>query len=54
MQVVEVVSSLCRVKRERPIRNGLYTYSESGIVITRVRTDDGLEGIGWAGSTGGA
>jgi L-alanine-DL-glutamate epimerase-like enolase superfamily enzyme len=50
MQVVEVLSSLCRVKRERPIRNGLYTYTESGIVITRVRTDDGVEGIGWAGA----
>jgi L-alanine-DL-glutamate epimerase-like enolase superfamily enzyme len=53
MQVVEVILSLCRVKRERPIRNGLYTYSESGIVVTRVRTDDGVEGIGWAGAQAG-
>jgi len=53
MRVVEVVSNLCRVKRERPIRNGLYTYSESGTVITRVRTDDGVEGIGWAGAQAG-
>jgi L-alanine-DL-glutamate epimerase-like enolase superfamily enzyme len=53
MRVVEVVSNLCRVKRERPIRNGMYTYSEGGTVITRVRTDDGVEGIGWAGAQAG-
>lgn len=53
MRIVEVVSSLHRVKRERPIRNGLYTYSESGTVVTRVRTDDGIEGIGWAGGQAG-
>jgi len=53
MRVIEVVTNLCRVKRERPIRNGLYTYSESGTVITRVHTDDGVEGIGWAGAQAG-
>ena len=53
MRVVEVVTNLCRVKREQPIRNGLYTYTESGTVITRVRTDDGVEGIGWSGAQAG-
>jgi len=53
MRVVEVVSNLYRTKRERPIRNGMYTYSESGSVITRVRTDEGIEGIGWAGAQAG-
>lgn len=53
MRVVKVISTLHRVKRERPIRNGLYTYSESGTIITRVRTDSGIEGIGWAGAQAG-
>ncbi len=53
MRVIEVVSNLIRVKRERPIRNGRYVYAASGTVITRVRTDDGIEGIGWAGGQPG-
>lgn len=53
MQVVEVVSTLHRVQRARPIRNGRYTYYASGTVVTRVRTDDGVEGIGWAGGQPG-
>lgn len=54
MRVIEVVSSLHRVTRQRAIRNGRYTYAQSGTVITRVRTDDGIEGIGWAGGQPGA
>ena len=53
MKVVEVISNLHRRKRARPIRNGLYTYTESGTVIVRVRTDDGVEGIGWSGGQAG-
>ena len=53
MRVVEVVSNLCRVKRKQPIRNGRYIYSEGGTVLTRVRTDDGVEGVGWAGAQSG-
>ena len=53
MQVIEVITNLYRRKRSRPIRNGLYTYTESGTVIVRVRTDDGVEGIGWAGGQAG-
>ena len=54
MRIVEVVSSLHRVKRDPPIRNGRYTYTHGGTVFTRVRTDDGIEGIGWAGAQAGA
>ncbi len=54
MRVTEVVTTLHRVTRERAIRNGRYTYAHSGTVITRVRTDDGVEGIGWAGGQPGA
>ena len=54
MRVTEVVSTLHRVRRQRPIRNGRYTYTEGGTVVVRVRTDDGVEGIGWAGAQAGA
>ncbi len=54
MRVTEVVTTLHRVKRERAIRNGRYTYAFNCTVLTRVRTDDGIEGIGWAGGQPGA
>ena len=54
MKVTEVTSTLHRVTRQRAIRNGRYTYAQSGTVITRVRTDDGIEGVGWAGGQPGA
>lgn len=53
MKVTEVIVELCRSKRARPIRNGLYTYSESGTTIVRMRTDDGVEGAGWANAQAG-
>lgn len=53
MKVAQIKSTLHRVKRERAIRNGRYTYSVSGTVITRVTTDDGVQGIGWAGGQAG-
>ena len=53
MKVKEVTVHLCRSKRARPIRNGLYTYSETGTTFIRIRTDDGVEGIGWAGAQAG-
>jgi len=53
MRVEHVETYLYRVKRQRPIRNGLYTYSESGTTLVRVRTSDGVEGFGWAGGQAG-
>ncbi len=53
MIVKEVIVNLCRSKRARAIRNGLYTYKETGTTIVRLRTDDGVEGIGWAGAQAG-
>ncbi|MBM3189333.1 MAG: mandelate racemase/muconate lactonizing enzyme family protein [Chloroflexi bacterium] len=53
MRITEVTAELYRVRRQRPIRNGLYTYTESGTVLVRVRTDAGLEGIGWSGGEAG-
>ena len=54
MKVVEVQVNLYRAKRARAIRNGLYTYTDSGTTVVRVRTDDGIQGIGWAGGHAGA
>jgi L-alanine-DL-glutamate epimerase-like enolase superfamily enzyme len=48
VKVTEIGISLCRSRRSRPIRNGMYTYVDSGVTIVRLRTDDGVEGIGWA------
>lgn len=53
MRIVEVATNLYRAKRKRPVRNGLYTYSESGTVLVRVRTESGVQGVGWAGSEAG-
>lgn len=54
MQVTEVVVTKLHSRRQRAIRNGLYTYSESGSALVRVRTRDGVEGIGWANGHSGA
>ncbi len=50
MQVERMLVNLCRVTRGQAIRNGLYTYTESGTVIVRAVTTDGVVGIGWAGA----
>ncbi len=53
MKVQSVSVHLCRDRRSRPIRNGLYRYSESGTTIVRLQTADGVEGIGWANAQAG-
>jgi len=54
MRVTEVLVTKLHTVRKRAIRNGLYTYSESGSALVRVRTDDGIEGVGWANGHQGA
>lgn len=36
--------------RPRPIRNGRYTYTTTGLNLVHLHTDDGLTGIGWGGT----
>ena len=50
MRIEHVEVHLYRVKRQRPVRNGLYPYAESGTTLVRVRTSSGVEGFGWAGA----
>ena len=47
MKITEVAVEHCRLQRDVPIRNGSYVYSAEGHIIVRVRTDDGVEGIGF-------
>lgn len=47
MKVTEVLTDICRLERSVPIRNGRYTYAAEGHIVVRVRTDDGVEGIGF-------
>ena len=47
MKIQEVVTEICRLKRNVPIRNGRYEYAAEGHIIVRVHTDDGIEGIGF-------
>lgn len=49
MRIEEVTANLCRSVSKRAIRNGKYTYTGSGTIVVRVRTCDGIEGIGWTG-----
>lgn len=32
---------------DKPITNGLYTYTDTEIIICEIETDDGISGIGW-------
>ncbi len=43
-----------RWKRNPPIRNGMYVYDTAGLNVVRVKTDEGVEGIGLAGGVQGA
>jgi len=54
MKVTEIATDLCRLRREVPIRNGKYTYAEEGHIIVRVRTDQGVEGMGFTHAQPGA
>ena len=49
MQVTEIKTSIYRWKRSKPIRNGMYTYPDSGLNVVKIDTDEGISGIGFAG-----
>ncbi len=48
MKITEVLTDICRLTRAKAIRNGKYTYAATGQIVVRVRTDDGVEGVGFS------
>lgn len=51
MKIDRIDVNAYQAKHRKPYSNGKYTYSTTDIVICRVFTDDGFEGIGWAHGT---
>lgn len=49
MKITEVRTEIYRWKRNSPIRNGKYVYSDSGLNVIKIDTDEGITGIGFAG-----
>ena len=52
MRITDVTAGVYAKPFETPIANGKYTYTASKVVIVRVRTDDGIEGVGFTGGIG--
>lgn len=48
MKIVDVKVSAYSAPYKQPYSNSIYTYASTDIVICRVLTDEGIEGIGWA------
>ncbi len=48
MKITDVELRQYRWERGKPIRNGLHTYTHSGLNLLRIDTDVGISGIGWA------
>ncbi|MCY3798148.1 MAG: mandelate racemase/muconate lactonizing enzyme family protein [Chloroflexi bacterium] len=48
MKITDVQLHQYRWERGRPIRNGMHTYTHSGLNLLQIHTDEGITGIGWA------
>jgi L-alanine-DL-glutamate epimerase-like enolase superfamily enzyme len=48
MKITDIQLLQYRWERGMPIRNGMHTYTHSGLNLVRIETDDGHCGIGWA------
>jgi D-arabinonate dehydratase len=49
MKITDVRMEVYRWPRHKPIRNGLYTYTHSGLNVVIIETDEGVTGTGLAG-----
>ena len=49
MKITDMRMEVYRWKRDNPIRNGLYVYSEAGLNVIRIETDEGITGLGLGG-----
>ncbi len=52
MRITEVSADVYAKPFDIPIANGKYTYTASKVVIVRVRSDEGIEGVGFTGGIG--
>ena len=48
MKITDLELRQYRWKRGTPIRNGMHTYTHSGLNLLQIHTDEGISGIGWA------
>ena len=48
MKITDVQLHQYRWERGTPIRNGMHTYTHSGLNLLQIHTDSGHTGIGWA------
>jgi len=48
MKITDIELRQYRWERGAPIRNGMHTYTHSGLNLLHIDTDAGLSGIGWA------
>ncbi len=48
MKITDVKLHQYRWERGKPIRNGMHTYTHSGLNLVQIHTDEGITGIGWA------
>ena len=49
MKITKMWTEIYRWKRNKPIRNGMYTYSDAGLNVVKIQTDEGITGIGLGG-----
>ena len=54
MKVTDVKMEVYRWPRHKPIRNGRYTYTTSGLNVVKIETDEGVTGYGYSGGVQGA
>ena len=48
MRITDIELRQYRWERGKPIRNGMHTYTHSGLNLINIHSDEGLTGIGWA------
>ena len=49
VKITKMWTEIYRWKRNKPIRNGMYTYTDAGLNVVKVETDEGITGIGLGG-----
>jgi L-alanine-DL-glutamate epimerase-like enolase superfamily enzyme len=50
MKITSVEMQSYAWTRPKPIRNGKFTYSDTGMNLIQILTDEGITGIGWGGT----